>query len=175
MPPYEKYKLLQPCEVPVDAIRAFAAEFRDNGESTINGSCGLNRFATIEEWLVYVAKVSKNLAPGRLPSAIRFLADGDKLCGIMDLRLAMNDEHIHNGHIGLSIAPSERGKRLASYLLRLGFDMAREHGYSEVVISCDSDNFASKAVIEREGCVFYRELLEDNGNLIYMFKRDLTR
>lgn len=53
------------------------------------------------------------------------------------------------GHIGYGILPSHRRKWYATKMLYLALWEAKKIGLDKVLITCDTDNIASKKVIER--------------------------
>jgi predicted acetyltransferase len=58
------------------------------------------------------------------------------------------------GHIGYSVRPSARGRGHASSALRQMLEVARERGLTEVLVTCDPDNEASRRTIEGAGGVY---------------------
>jgi predicted acetyltransferase len=71
------------------------------------------------------------------------------------------------GHIGYAVRPSARGRGHATRALALMLPVAAERGLTEVLVTCDDTNVASRAVIERNGGV-----LEDlrNGKLRFWIR-----
>jgi tagatose 1,6-diphosphate aldolase len=59
-------------------------------------------------------------------------------------------EH-YAGHLGYEVAPSFRGNRLAERSCRLLLQLARRHGFTELWITCNPDNWASRRTCERLG------------------------
>ena len=55
------------------------------------------------------------------------------------------------GHIGYSIRPSARRQGHASAALRQVLELAAEMGHERVLLTCDEDNIASRAIIEGVG------------------------
>ncbi len=159
-------------------IRQFAEEFMLNGESTINGSCGLLRHGEAEKWKEYVEKVEQNLIADRLQSTVFFsrLSDTGKIAGIVDIRHRLNTEQYHNGHIGLSVVPSERNKGIGKLLVEKGIQFLAELGETEnVVITCDEDNIFSKKMIESCGFTFESIFTEPHGNRILIYSIKIRR
>ena len=72
--------------------------------------------------------------------------------GFLNLRLRLNDYLLEKGgHIGYSIRPSERGKGYAKESLRQGLQMAKKKNITRALITCNIENFASRAVILANG------------------------
>lgn len=77
--------------------------------------------------------------------------EGD-LVGFLALRHALNDFLYEiGGNIGYSVRPSARGRGLATQALRLGLGEAKKRGIDPVLVSCVTENDASRAVIEKCG------------------------
>jgi predicted acetyltransferase len=55
------------------------------------------------------------------------------------------------GHIGYGVRPRWRRRGVATALLRVGLDVLAALGVEEALVTCDDDNRASAAVIERAG------------------------
>ena len=78
---------------------------------------------------------------------VAFARDGQAV-GFLNLRLRLSAYLLEEGgHIGYSIRPSERGKGYAKEALRQGLQVARSKNIKRVLVTCDCDNAASRAVI----------------------------
>ena len=55
------------------------------------------------------------------------------------------------GHIGYGVRPASRRRGYATGILRQSLQVAGALGIGRVLITCDEDNLASAAVIERCG------------------------
>lgn len=108
-----------------------------------------------EDWLktIQLAEVGLGLPEGFVPyiQLVAFTADGQAV-GFLNLRLLLNDHLLQEGgHIGYSVRPSARGKGLAKEQLRQGLQVAKSKNIRQVLVTCDSDNVASRAVILANG------------------------
>ena len=108
-----------------------------------------------EDWLetIQLAEAGLGLPQGFVPyiQLISFAADGQAV-GFLNLRLRLNDYLLQEGgHIGYSIRPFARGKGLAKEQLRQGLQVAKSKNIKRVLVTCDSDNEASRAVILANG------------------------
>ena len=73
----------------------------------------------------------------------------------MNLRLRLNEGLLnHAGHIGYSIRPSERGKGYAKESLRQGLQIAKGKNIKRALVTCSTENPASRAVILANGGVY---------------------
>lgn len=109
-----------------------------------------------EDWIAgnQDAEMGLNI-PNTWVPAIQFVAfDKGQAVGFLNLRLRLN-EHLrgHGGHIGYGIRPSERGKGYGKQQLALALLEAKKLALSPVLITCDMDNAASRAVILANGGV----------------------
>ena len=91
----------------------------------------------------------------RLPFRTRWLWDGD-FCGSIVLRYQPGTvalpPHVF-GHIGYAVVPWKRNHGYASRALRQMLDEARDVGLTQVEITTEPENVASRTVIERNGGV----------------------
>lgn len=72
--------------------------------------------------------------------------------GTIALRVGHGDDLVrYLGHIGFSIIPPARGRRIAARATRLLLPLAKLHGLHEVSITCNPDNVASRRSIELAG------------------------
>ncbi len=76
--------------------------------------------------------------------------------GALNLRHHIDTPFLTNeaGHIGYDVAPSARRKGIGREMLRLGLIEAKRLGLKRVLLVADSDNHASRRVIESNGGVF---------------------
>lgn len=94
-----------------------------------------------------------NLPENRVPSIqfVLFDESGHAL-GFLNLRLRLNEGLLnHAGHIGYSIRPSERDKGYAKESLRQGLQVAKGKNIKRALVTCSTENPASRAVILGNG------------------------
>ena len=136
-----------------EKILEMLADFEAAG-SRQDGFFGGANFA-YEDWLetIQLAEAGLGLSQGFVPyiQLISFAADGQAV-GFLNLRLRLNDYLLQEGgHIGYSIRPFARGKGLAKEQLRQGLQVAKSKNIKRVLVTCDCDNSASRAVILANG------------------------
>lgn len=102
------------------------------------------------------------LPEGFVPSTFLFAFVGQRIIEQVMIRHWLNDflRRI-GGHIGYGVVPSERGKGYAAKMLKESLVIAGIMGLSQVLVTCDETNIASRKVIEGAGGVF--EGFSDQG------------
>ena len=87
-----------------------------------------------------------------VPCTYLWIVEGDTYLGSIAFRHELTDVLLEQGgHIGYSIRPSARRQGHASTALRQVLELAAEMGHERVLVTCDEDNAASRAVIEGAG------------------------
>jgi len=80
------------------------------------------------------------------------ISSAEKIIGMVNVRLELNEQLVQRGgHIGYSIAPSERQNGYGSLLLDLTLEKMKDFGFDRVLITCDESNLASAKIIENNG------------------------
>ena len=89
-----------------------------------------------------------------VPVTELWFVDGDSYIGAVIIRHRLTAELRKNGgHIGFHVVPSERRRGHAKQMLAQALDRCRALGLSNVLITCDVGNTASRRVIEANGGV----------------------
>ena len=118
----------------------------------INGSAGLDRLSSIEDWLEELNKRScEDTVPKGLVPSSTYLGVREKdnyIVGMIDIRHYLNEYLTQvGGNIGYSVRKSERNKGYAKQMLKLALEKCKELKIKKVLITCDEDNIASEKVI----------------------------
>ena len=164
-------KLISPSESHEQAWKNILAEFKAHGEKLPHG---LHLKLNTDEYGVYLAKVRDsekgiNLPEGFPPKSEYFLIEetSSEIIGHVTIRHFLNEYLLNvDGHIGFSIGPSKREKGYGTKQLRLALNICRQMGLEKVMLACNSDNFASAAVIKNNGGVFENVFTENDGTII---------
>ena len=147
----EKIILVKPDLSYADEIIKYKEEsLKEN--PLINGSAGLNRFSSIEDWLQELKKrSSKDTVPKGLVPSSTYLAVREKdnyIVGMIDIRHYLNEYLTQvGGNIGYGVRKTERNKGYAKQMLKLALEKCKELKIKKVLITCDEDNIASEKVI----------------------------
>ena len=143
-------------------------------DSQIHGTGSLDRELkkgkTYEEWLSNNIKLHDEnyaLEKGLVPAYTYFLIreDDNKLIGMIDLRLGLND-YLRNfgGHIGYSIRPTERKKGYNKINLYLVLEEARKNNLEKILITCADSNDGSRKTILSLGGKFEKNNFDESDN-----------
>ena len=76
---------------------------------------------------------------------------GEEL-GACDLRIGHNEMTYFGGNIGYRVHEQHRGHHYSAKACLLLFELARRHGMSYLIITCNPDNIASYKTCEAVGC-----------------------
>ena len=162
-----------------EQIRAYRKEFLDNGDS-MDGTGALRRIGDPEQWIRHceLSKDQRTVPDGLVPATqyIFVRESDDKIVGMLQIRHYFND-HLekYGGHIGYSVAPSERGRGYAAQMLRMSLPRCSELGIKKILITCDEDNEASRRTILKNGGVYESTVFEpDEGIDIQRYWIDLS-
>lgn len=163
--PDEKYK---------EQAKEYIQEFIDSS-SPIHGTGELDSFLKEESYETWLEQLEKNSdtsvkVPGRVNDATFFYVreEDDKIVGMVNIRFGLNAFLFREGgHIGYSVRPSERGKGIATELLRDALGFCRFIGLEKVLVTCEKSNSASARVIEKCGGVLEDEVVsERDGEVV---------
>lgn len=159
-----RLKLVLPTAEYKEQILDYKSEFLENGDS-MDGTAGLNRYDTFEEWYSALCDNSKEkTAREGLVPATTFLsvsAHDDRLIGMINIRHCLNDYLIKfGGHIGYSVRRSERRQGYATEMLALALKECLKLNIRKVLITCDKNNIASAKTIMNNGGILENEIRE---------------
>ncbi|MCM8543122.1 MAG: GNAT family N-acetyltransferase [Lentisphaeraceae bacterium] len=144
-------------------------EFKFNNEDLIPWVIGLpfDDFSDHIEQLDHASK-GIGLKTWQVPHATFWLVVNDKVVGVSNLRLKLNEKLRHDGgNIGYGIRPSLRRKGFATILLKKTLKKAKDHGIEKCLVMCDKDNIASAKTILNNGGLFDSDYLcKESGKVV---------
>jgi predicted acetyltransferase len=118
----------------------------------------LDNRATFGEMVDFLVRQAEPHTPRPrrwVPFTELWMSDGREYVGRINLRHELTEELLEwGGQIGYAVRPSARGKGYAKAALGSMLQVAAERGLSQVLITCDVDNVASRRVIEAHGGVY---------------------
>lgn len=150
-------KLRRPTLADKEAILNMMTEFEETQSAHDGGFWDADDFV-YEAWLESNRDMEMGLGipEGWVPAVqlVAFARDGQAV-GFLNLRLRLSAYLLEEGgHIGYSIRPSERGKGYAKEALCQGLQVAKEKNIKRALVTCSTENSASRAVILANGGQF---------------------
>ena len=126
-------------------------------ESSFDGCLSLKRMPDIKEYVEYCTGwanpnriLKENGARGTVLLCIR--KTDNKMVGCLQVHHVLNEQmKKYTGHVGYSVRPSERRKGYATRMLARAKDYLSSFGFSEIYVSCLSENEASRRTILANG------------------------
>lgn len=92
-------------------------------------------------------------------------AENGRRVGEIQLRVGETDSlRLYGGHISYGVRPEHRGQRFAARAVKLVMPLARQHGMSELWITCNPENIASRRTCELAGADFV-EIVDLTSNI----------
>ncbi|MDG3028970.1 MULTISPECIES: GNAT family N-acetyltransferase [Streptococcus] len=150
-------ELRRPTLADKETILSMVAEFEET-QSAHDGDFWDAEAFVYEAWLESNRDMEMGLGipEGWVPAVqlVAFARDGQAV-GFLNLRLRLSAYLLEEGgHIGYSIRPSERGKGYAKEALHQGLQVAKEKNIHRALVTCSTENPASRAVILANGGQF---------------------
>ncbi len=145
-------------------VLAFYQEFEESG-----GTCiGFGNWRDYNRWLTGMQNrhTGKNLPEGYVRENFYLCYQGGEMVGVFSLKFELTEFLLnYGGHIGYAVSPSKRNHGLATSMLAHGLELSREFGFDRILCVCDEDNYASEAVILKNGGVLENELFDPEENV----------
>ena len=150
-------ELRRPTLADKETILSMVAEFEETQSAHDGGFWDAEAFV-YEAWLESNRDMEMGLGipEGWVPAVqlVAFARDGQAV-GFLNLRLRLSAYLLEEGgHIGYSIRPSDRGKGSATEALPHGLQVAKEKNIHRALVTCSTENPASRAVILANGGQF---------------------
>lgn len=94
-------------------------------------------------------------SPWAVPAYRFHVVVNDVIAGTISLRVGMNERLVrYAGHVGFSVMPEFRGRRLAGRSVGLLLPLAKRHGLQPLWLSCNPDNQGSRRVMAWLGATY---------------------
>lgn len=139
-----------PTEQSREDVLSFYSEIENSG-----GECiGISNYKNFDLWLTGMQNRSagKNLPDGYVRENFYLCYEETHLIGVFSLKFELTEFLLnYGGHIGYATRPSDRGRGLATQMLKQGLTLSRKFGLNRILCICDSDNNASERVILKNG------------------------
>jgi predicted acetyltransferase len=162
-------RLIEPTREYIQQIRDYRQEFIDDG-SQMAGTHSLIRFENPEEWIesCCLSKDVNNISKDRVPATqyIFVREEDEKIVGMLQIRHYFNYYiERYAGHIGYSVAPTERRKGYATQMLGLALQKCKELDIDKVLILCTDNNVGSRKTILNNGGVYESTVYEPDKKI----------
>ena len=96
-------------------------------------------------------------------------ADVPEMAGTISLRIGETEDlRRYLGHVGYGVYPPARGRHLAERATRLLLPLAKAHGLTELWITANPENHASRRTCERLGATLVETVDLPIGHPLYM-------
>ena len=165
----------------VDLLGAYAAALRDGWSPNTVRNVAAEQLAAIAAGPAMVVagltarggriRIDDRREVDKIPDRVRWIFAGDEpeapFVGAINLRWTEDEagrpltalpEHVL-GHVGYSILPAFAGRGYATAALAAMLGEARALGLSQIEVTCDAGNAASRRVIEKNGGVLLESFL----------------
>ncbi len=139
-------KLVYPSKKYLESYQEAGEEYQKHNVTTYAFD-DVNEVDVVKKYYNY--RKGLNLKPNRVPQTTYLLIDGDKFIGEIGIRHYLNEALLKcGGNIGYGIRYSCWGKGYGTKMLSMALKKAQKMGLKRVLITCNSDNYASAKVIE---------------------------
>jgi len=153
-------RLVKPDESMQKEIESYRAEFLAAGDS-MDGTGPLRRMESAAEWLLFNKDAED---PEKKPDfwvvseQFAYVREGNgRILGMIQFRHEFNDFlREYGGNVGYSVRPSERRKGYAKRMLKECLRVCKAFGLESVLITCLTENEASRRTIMACGGVYER-------------------
>ena len=159
-------KLVNPTIKYKDSYLNLVKNAKENGDISEMGNA-YRENETFETMIIRLKNRSKgkNISKLDVPSSIKWIIENDEIVGTIDLRHQLNKSYYERlGHIAYYIHPLKRKKGYATKALGLAIKWYKKKPINQILITCYSDNKASKKVSLKNGGVFEKSVVDKKTN-----------
>lgn len=147
------------------ALERFLSQF-DDAPDTLHGYFP-ERSSSVESAVELLDAWSDGrlLRDGWVPCTTRFWEIDGELAGVINIRHELSEMlRVEGGNIGYSVAPSHRGRGVATQMLGAALELCAELGLERALVTAHTSNVASWKAAERNGAVLEREGAARDGH-----------
>ena len=162
-------KLIEPTIEYEKQLYDYRKEFINSG-SSMDGTGSFIEYESPSEWLkkVEALKNTETVPEGFVPSTqfIFVREEDNKIVGMIQIRHCFNEYlEKYGGHIGYSVAPSERLKGYGSLMLKLTLPYCKKLGLSRVLVTCVKGNNGSRKIILKNKGIYESTVYEPDKDV----------
>ena len=149
-------QLIKRCPEYVMGYKAYCQELYDNHVTYVRPT---NPKHIDDEWFIrtksWYDRKEQGLVEGQPVSFHYWAIDNGKFIGELQLRTEFPEKVMLDiGSIGYAVRVSEQGKGYGKTILRLGLELAKQHGMEKVLLTINEENKASIHVCEKLGGIW---------------------
>ncbi len=112
----------------------------------------------------------KDLPQGKVATSTFWLIAKSEVVGVVRIR---HQEVECAGHIGYDISPDYRNRGYGFQILKLALEKTINIGIEEVILTCNTDNTASKKIIEKNNGKLLGNVFDEEENE-HLYKYSIT-
>lgn len=158
----KKIFLAKPDKIYENSFKKYAESYKCSGDSYYfeKYKMALDNF---DEYIKELEDNSKgiNIEKGWVPTSTFWLIDNNEVAGVTRVR---HREAGTAGHIGYDISPCFRNKGYGTKILELSLLEASKLGIKEAVVTCNTENSASRKIIEKNGGKLLGTIFDEEEN-----------
>ncbi len=155
-------------QLPTEQDRADVLSFYKEFEASGGECIGYGGWRDYDRWLIGMQNrhTGENLPEGYVRENFYLCYQDKELVGVFSLKFELTEFLLnYGGHIGYAVRPTRRNRGLATQMLAQGLELSKEFGFDRILCVCDADNYASEAVILKNGGVLENELFDPEENV----------
>jgi len=115
-------------------------------------------------------RAGRDPRPGRVRASFLVAEVDGEIVGRVSIRHELNERlEREGGHIGFGVLPEHRRRGYAAQILRRSLEILAAEGLVTALVTCDEDNVASVATIERCGGELVGHA-EVDGSLVHHYR-----
>lgn len=102
-----------------------------------------------------------NIPENWVPTSAFWLIDDNEVVGVVRVR---HREAGTAGHIGYDISPDFRNKGYGTKILELSLNEVSKLGINDIIVTCNTENSASRKIIEKNGGKLLGTIFDEEEN-----------